>query len=318
MGGGKAPKPDPNIGKAAMKSAELGEQVMGWLQGQSEITNKWAEEDRGRWNETFKPLQDQYIADAQNWATPERREGRAEQAVADTRLQSRLADGTRMRQAMAMGVNPASGRFASATAKAGVDSALAAAGAGNLARRQVDQEAEGKLTNAINMGSGLAVNPATSMGLSNSALGGGGSAAMQGYNQQGSLLNTQYNQQLQAWQANQGGLSDLFGGIGALAGMVGFPSSKEFKRDKKPVKDGMALGAVRDMPIESWRYKEGVGDGGAQRMIGTYAEDFAAQTGAGNGKMIPAQTAIGLTMGAVKDLDRKLDRVIKGQKRRAA
>lgn len=308
MGGSKAPSPDKNIGIAALKSAELGEQMLGWMKGQSEITNQWAAEDRGRWNEVFKPLQDQYITDAQNWASPERREKRAGEAVGDTRLQARIADGTRLRQAMAMGVNPASGAFQDAGAKANLDAGLAAVGAGNLARRQVDQEGEQKLANAINMGSGLAVNPATSMGLSNNALSAGGSGAMQGYGQQGQLLNSQYQNQLQAWQANQGSIGGLFSAVGSVAGML---SSREAKTEKARIGDGQALGAVRELPIESWRYKDGMGDGGKTPMIGTYAEDFRRVTGQGNGKVIPIQTAIGLTMGAVKDLDKKLDKITK-------
>lgn len=306
MGGSKSPAPDPNIGKAALKSAELGEQMLGWLKDQSEVTNVWAAEDRGRWQDVFKPLQDQYISEAKDWNNEGRKEQRANSAIADTRLQARIADGTRLRQAMAMGVNPASGAFQDASAKGALDAGLAAVGAGNIARRQVDQEAETKIANAINMGSGLAVNPATSMGLSNSAISAGGSGAMQGYGQQGSLLNTQFQQQMQAHQANQSSLGGLFSGIGAVAGML---SSKKAKTDKKPVPEGAALGAVRDMPIEQWRYKEGTGQDTKTPMVGTYAEDFTKATGQGNGKLIPIQTAIGITMGAVKDLDRKLSRI---------
>lgn len=63
MGGG-APKPDKNIGVAAMKSAETGEAMLNWMKGQAEITNSWAAQDRARYQDTFVPLQDQFIADA--------------------------------------------------------------------------------------------------------------------------------------------------------------------------------------------------------------------------------------------------------------
>lgn len=315
MGGGSSPKPDPQIGQAALKTAAVGEQMLGWMQDQAAITNEWASEDRTRWNDVFKPLQDQYISDAQSWNSAERKDARADQAIADTRLQARVADGTRVRQAMAMGVNPASGAFQAASAKAGVDAALAASGAGNLARRQVEAEAEGKMTNAINLGSGLAVNPATSMGLSNGAITAGGSAAQQGYSQQGSLLNTQYQQQLQSWQANNDNITGLFGAAGSVVGML---SSKDAKTDKQPLAEGEALGAVREMPVEKWRYKDGMGDGGAQQMVGTYAEDFQKATGEGNGKVIPIQTAIGVTMGAIRDLDKKVDRLASGKNMKRA
>ena len=68
-----------------------------------------------------------------------------------------------------MGIDPRSGRYATAEAKAGTDLALAGAGAKNLARRQVEDTGRSLRANAINLGQGMAVNPGTSMGLSNGA-----------------------------------------------------------------------------------------------------------------------------------------------------
>lgn len=312
-GGGSAPKPDPNIGIAALKSAEVGEKYLGWMQDQAEITNEWAAQDRGRWDTVFKPLQDSYIREAQAWDTPGRRNQAASEAVADVRLQGRQAQGQRTRQAMALGVNPNSGRFLTAQREGSNDMALAAVGAGNLARDRIEAQGDQKKANAINLGSGLGINPATSMGLSNSAISSGANGAMQGYNQQGQLLNTQYQQQMQAYQANQESQAGLFGGIGAIAGMVPWGqvlpamaamSSKDFKTDKKPVKDGAALEAVRKMPVEEWTYKPGMGDGA--RHIGPYAEDFAKATGHGDGKTIDIISALGVTMKAVQDLDKRI------------
>lgn len=307
MGGGSAPKADPNIGIAALKSAEIGEQYLGWMQDQAKITNQWAAEDRDRWSDVFRPLQDSYIADAKAWDTPGRRNQAAQEAAADVRMQGRIADGTRIRQAMAMGVNPNSGRSRSAATKAGLDQSLAVVGARNLARDKIEAQGEARMTNAINLGSGLGINPATSMGLSNSAIGAGAQGAMGGYGQQGQLLNTQHQQQMQAWQADQQSASGLFGGLGAVAGMMPWGailSSKEAKTDRRKVKDGASLEAVRKMPVEEWSYKPGMGDGG--RHVGTYAEDFQKATGHGDGKTIDIASALGVTMGAIKDLDRRM------------
>lgn len=304
-GGGSAPEPDPNIGIAALKSAKVGEKLLGWMQDQAKVTNRWAEQDRRRERNVFLPLQNEYIREAKNWDNPGRKQAAATQAIADTRQQSAMAQDAQERSAMAMGVNPASGRFRSAAAKAGVDSALAAVGAGNLARRQVEGEADARIANAINMGSGLAVNPATSMGLSNNALAAGGSGAMTGYGQQGQLLNTQYQQQMQSYQANQDSLGGFFSAAGTLGGML-WGSSKDFKTEKEALPEGSALGAIRDMPVESWRYRPGLFDGGKDAHVGPYAEDFKRVTGRGDGRTIPAQDAIGLVMGAMKDVDREL------------
>lgn len=302
-GGGSAPEPDKNIGRAALKSAKTGEAMLAWMQDQAAITNEWAADDRAREVEVFRPLQDAFIQEAATWDSAARKNEVAQQAVADVRQQTANAEAGRVRQAMAMGINPNSSRFMAAGRSAALDAGLAAAGAQNMARRRVEQEAEGKRANAINMGAGLAVNPGTSMGLSNGALQAGGSAAMTGYGQQGSLLNTQYNQQLQSWQANQNSMSSMMGGLGTVAGIM--LSDQNAKTDKKPLPEGAALGAIREMPIEKWRYKPGRGDGGEH--VGTYAQDFTKATGQGDGKTIDMISAIGVTMGAIRDLDKKVD-----------
>ncbi len=306
--GGPAPKPDPAIGAAAAQSAQTGADMLEWMKSQAAITNQWAQEDRDRYKTVFEPLQDQFIADAQNWDTPERRQARANQAIADVSQQGALQQKARERRAMAMGVNPASGRFAAESAKEGTTLALAKAGAANLANRAVEQEGYARRADAINMGRGLAVNPATSMGISNGAVSTGGNAAMRGYGQQANLLNMQYGQQMDAYNTQQGTIGAIAGAAGRALGSGAFLSllsSKGAKKDKAKAKG--ALRAVENIPVEEWTYKEGAGDGG--RHIGPYAEDFKRETGKGDGKTIPVIDAIGLTMGAVKELSAKVDRM---------
>ena len=79
-------------------------------------------------------------------------------------------------------------------------------------------------------------------------------------------------------------------------------SSKELKEGKKPAKNSLA--AVRKMPVEEWSHKKGVADDG--RHVGPYAEDFAEATGMGDGKTIDAISLMGVTLGAVKELDAKV------------
>lgn len=304
MGGGGAPAPDPNIGIAALRSSETGQAMLEWMQSQAEITNEWASEDRNRYTNTFVPLQDAFITEAQGYDTPDRRQAMADAAGADVALQGRIAADGRRRQAMAMGIDPRSGRFAGTESRAATDLALAGAGARNLARRQVEDTGRQLRASAINMGSGLAVNPGTSMGLSNGAASAGFGGAMQGYNQQGNLLNTQYQQQLQSWQANQNSLGALGGAFGSLAGLI-WGSSKEIKHDKQPVTGAME--ALESMPVEMWTYNKGEGDEGTH--IGPYAEDFAAATGRGDGKTISAIDAVGVTMAAVKELGAEVKQI---------
>lgn len=182
---------------------------------------------------------------------------------------------------------------------------------------------------AINLGSGLAVNPASSLGLGvnagNSAfnmtsgnnqqaaglgniMSSGFQGASNGYNAQAQTLNQQYQNQLSAWQtqqqANASSTNSLASGIGSLAGMgMMMFSSKDFKEDKRPA-DG-ALDAVNSMPVEQWKYKDGIADG-AQH-IGPYAEDFQKATGKGDGKTINVIDSLGLTMKALQELSKKVD-----------
>lgn len=319
--GGRQPAPDPRMGIAAEMSAQTGRDMLAWMKDQAKVTNQWAADDRARYQTTFQPIEDAYIADATKAADPANiglnAANRAAQAEADVRQTFGAQRGQQTRQLTAMGVNPASGRFASTAGAVGQTEALAVAGAGNLARRQSIAEDEAKAeamrTNVLNMGKGLAVNPATSMGLSNSAGGAGFQGAISGYGQQANILNTDYQNRLSAWQTKQNGIAGLAGGLGSIlgalpagtfasAGPLAFLSSKDMKTNKQPL--DTALGAVRKMPVEKWDYKPGHGDGGTH--IGPYAEDFHAATGIGDGKTIDAISLAGITLGAVRDLDRKV------------
>jgi len=209
-----------------------------------------------------------------------------------------------------MGVNPNSGRFAGVRRALSIDSRLAAVGAGNLARDQRRREGMSLMGDAINLGKGMAVNPGTSMGLSNNALSSGAQAAMSGYQGMGNLLGQQDQQRMQAWQAGQSGRSDLFGALGTIGGMamfggLPFPSSKKLKTNRRSVRG--ALKAVRETPVEGWDYKPGAGDGG--RHIGPYAEDFQRNTGLGDGKSLNPIDLHGVTMAAVQELDAKVHRL---------
>lgn len=361
--GGSAPAPDPNIGIAAMKSAETGEQ---WLQVAKEqfsvandrqakldkltesVTNEqltsmkqaneWAAQDRERYIGTFQPLEDEFIETAKNWDSAERQAQVAAEAKADVTKAAAQVQAGRERQLTGMGVNPNSGRFAGVAEAGDQATALASAGAQNSARTTLRNQAVALKSDAVNMGRGLPSQATQSLGLGvstgNSVVGNnvqsnaswatgtdilksGYGMAMQGYGQQANILNQQYQNQLAGWQAQQqsnaSNMSGLMSGIGSIAGL--FTSDENLKEDKEPVSG--ALDAVRGMPVEEWTYKEGAGDGG--RHIGTYAQDFRRETGKGDGKSIPVIDAIGVTMGAIKELDAKVERIARsiGPRRKA-
>ncbi len=307
MGAGP-PKADPKIGIAAEMSAQTGKDMLNWQKQQAQITNQWAIEDRDRYKTKFEPMQDQLIDEANTWNSDERRSRRVNESVADVENQASLQTGARNRQMTAMGVRPDAGRFQSESIKGGNVITLAKAGAANLTRRSVEAEAGAKKASAVNMGNGMAVNPGTSMGLSSGAMASGASAAMAGYGQQANLLNTQHNQQMNAYNQQQAGIGALAGTAGRLltsAPLLAMLSSKEAKTDKKPARG--VLKSVENLPVDEWTYKAGMGDEG--RHIGPYAEDFRRETGKGDGKSIPVVDGIGLALGAIKELSAKVDKI---------
>lgn len=269
-GGSKAPSPDPRIGQAAMMEAQTGADYLNFSKQQFAIANErqaeqdklaakvtnqqlkasstalgWAEADRSRYQNVFQPLQDEFIDTAKNWDSKERQDKLAAEAKADViNNATQQRDQTR-RQMTAMGVDPTSGRYANVERSGEMGTALAAAGAENTSRNQIRKEAVAMKGDAINLGSGLSVNPASSLGLgvqsgstaygttaSNNGqsaananiVGSGYQTAMQGYNSQASILNNQYQNQLSAWSQQQqmsaANSSGMMGAVGSVAGMA--------------------------------------------------------------------------------------------------
>lgn len=313
-GGGRAPAPDPNIGIAALRTAQVGERYLDFMRSQSDIANAWAAEDRDRYQTVFQPMEDQLIADAQTWNSAGRRTQRASQAEADVVLGMDVARQTDERRQRSMGVSPDSGRSAALGRSTALREGLGRAGARNTAQRQVEAEGQARQAAAVNLGRGLAVNPGTSLGLASNTASSGFQGAMSGYQAQGQLLAQDHQARLNTWQANQQSQGQLWGGLGQIAGLALGPtifSSKKLKKDRRTPEDGEMLQQVRDMPVEEWTYREGVADGG--RHIGPYAEDFTDATGRGDGRTIHLGDAMGVTMGAVQELDRKVTALAEGR-----
>jgi len=352
-----APDPDPKIGESALLQAQTGEKWLGFAKDafavsqerQKELdalTNKvteqqlglatdqanWAREDRNRYNTTFKPIEDDFIDKATNYATDERQAEAAAEARGDVSTAAANARATNERNAASMGISPTSGRYAGVQATTEMNQTLAEAGAANSARQSVRDKGLALQADVVNLGKGLpataAAGAAGSVSASGTALSGnqatnsqalaapgimsqGYSGAMQGYAGMGSTLTQQYGLQLDAWkaqqQANAQGAAGIGSFLGGVASMFSFPSDENVKHDKEEIGDGKALDAVNNMPVTEWTYDEGVGDGG--RHVGPMAQDFQRETGKGDGKSIAVQDAIGILMKATQDLDRKVDRM---------
>lgn len=351
-----APAPDPQIGKAALLQAETGKEWLGFAReafavsetrqqeldaltrevGQlqlglanDQLTNSRA--DRERYENKFRPIEDQFVEEASNYASDERQAEAAARARADVQKASSDARQTSQRTAAGLGISPASGRYAGIDRATELGTSLGVADAENRARTTIQDKGLALKADVANIGRGLPAQSAQAaslgLGAAGGALSGAGAAnsqylastgimgqgfqgQMSGYAGQANTLNQQYSTQMQGWEAEQRMKAANAQGIGsAIGGIAGlfFGSDEDIKENKKPIPDGEALDAVNDMPVEEWDYKEGHEDGG--RHIGTYAQDFKRATGKGDGKTIAAIDAVGITMKAVQDLDDKVDKI---------
>lgn len=290
-GGGAAPAPDPNIGLAALKEAQIGEQWLGFAKDQFDagnirqadmdaLTTKvinsqmasqdqanqwagedrqiqsdyrdkydgWAEEDRalgkatkgdldgyadeaiargnqygdrfdaqaanqygfadeqqGRYKDTFVPIEDRIAKDAMEWDSPERQAEMAAKAKADVVGNAAQAEQAQQRQMASMGIDPRSGRFAGTTRANGLNTALAATGAQNLARDTVRQQGLTLRGQAAGIGQQVNQNSTAARGLGMQATQSGHTARVTG--------------QSQAMQAKNLGLAAS--GVGNTAAQLG-------------------------------------------------------------------------------------------------
>lgn len=125
------------------------------------FANATAEADRARYEEQFQPLEDQLIAEAESYASPERMAlemGKAQGTVAQQYDQARESA---QQQLEGYGLNPADTRYAAMDIGTRTDQATAAAAAGNQAYAQTQATADALRGEAINIGKGY---PAQAVG----------------------------------------------------------------------------------------------------------------------------------------------------------
>lgn len=227
------------------------DKVVDKLLEQQDFNQNAAKESYQRYKDVYQPAQDRYLADAEAYDTQARRDqarGGAQAAVGE---QFAAARDAATRQLESFGVNPASTRFAALDIGTRAKEAAAKAAAGNQADLNTEATGLALRTNAINMGNGLpgqalgyggqgqsagqgavnSGNATTATGSSSmtapSAYTGAGTAAI---GQWGNTLNQGYQNELNAWKANQSassGIGSLLGGAVGL-GMSTIPGGSLF------------------------------------------------------------------------------------------
>ena len=292
--------------------------------------NTWSAEDRARYKDVFLPLQDKFIEKANNWDSAEKQAIAAAEAKADVTNAYAEQQAQRERAMAAQGIRPDSGAWAGTSRAADLGAALAGAGAQNMARKQLRNEATALQGEAINMGNGLPGQASQALGMGvntgNSTVG-NNIANQNSWRSNIGIMNTGYEGAMTGWNNSANiwrnigkdrtdmlnysdklraeSMGGLLGGLGKLAGSFISMSSKDVKNQKGEAKG--VLDMVKNMDVDRWEYKPGVSD--EREHIGPYAEDFARETGLGDGKTINMVDAIGVTMGAVKELAEKVDKL---------
>lgn len=200
MGGGKGGSADPSGMYMAMASVQaaqmaynLGEQQFQWAQNvwnqeqplvdqseqisiqlaQQELASsqqmqQFSQEQEALYNQYYAPLQEAYVQQAENWASPGNIALVTGQAQAGVAEQAQAGLNTANEQLMSYGVNPGSSRFAGLQIGARTTGGAAQAAAGTTAAQNLKLQQLALEQGAINTGQGVAN---TAGQLSNAATG---------------------------------------------------------------------------------------------------------------------------------------------------
>lgn len=197
------------------------------LQGEldAQAANKTrADEYAAYERDTFRPVEEELVKQAQEYNTEAKREELARTAAADVGQAFGVARGQQDRQLAAAGIRPNSNRFAALNQTMLTQEALARAGAQNQARSTAQDKGTALMYDAAGLGRNLATNASTAYGVSlNSAQGAkasgmtGGQMMGQGYQNAGNLYGgasssygtagniygQEFNARMQGYQAQQ-------------------------------------------------------------------------------------------------------------------
>lgn len=139
-----------------------------------EQAREFSDRDRTRYEETFIPLQDRFISDAEAYDSEARREMEAGRAMEDVQRNMEAQRANADARLSGMGLDPSQFRSASIANTLGAQAAAAGAMGANNARNMVEDKGRALRADAINLGMGLPAQAAQGMGMSSAA----GGAAM--------------------------------------------------------------------------------------------------------------------------------------------
>lgn len=151
---------------AATKQAqEISDAQLAQMRQQMALTDQ-AQSD---YTNTYRPLEQSIVADAQNYDTPEKRAAAAAAASADAETQIAAQRGATMREMERAGVNPASGKTIAMQGSMDLGAAKLKASAANAASKAVETVGYARKMDAANLGRNIASSQGTTAALATQA-----------------------------------------------------------------------------------------------------------------------------------------------------
>ncbi|MBN9125951.1 MAG: hypothetical protein BGO99_10775 [Nitrosospira sp. 56-18] len=215
----KPPKPDPQIGAAALQQADIAKQQLDLAKDQlaynkqqsewqdpliqkiaqqqidtADTNNQRSDEQWQLYKTLFQPVEAKMVNDAMNFDSPERQAQLAAQAGADVTKSYQGAQDQNQRNMERMGVNPNSGKFQAISNEAGLAQAADTAGAMNTARNNAITQGMALRQGAAQFGRNM---PNTGLAADSTALNAGNSAV--GNIAQGNNINNANAATAQNW-----------------------------------------------------------------------------------------------------------------------
>lgn len=199
-----------------------------------------ANADRERYNTQFKPMEDAFVEEAQNYDTDERREREMGGAIADVSSQFDAQRRNALSRLEGYGVDPSTTRNQALDVGVRTQEAMAKVGAATGAKNRVEETGRALRSDAINMGRGALSNAAgfygqamqggnSGVGNANQTTGAGAGAlqsslgfsgqALQGYGQSADIQSQGFNNSMASWQAGADQTAGMLQGAGGIAGM---------------------------------------------------------------------------------------------------
>lgn len=250
------------------KNRELLDQVLGPQLAAQADQQKWAQEDRARYEGTYLPIEQNLIQDFQSYGSPERQAQDRGRAMADVSAAFGAQRQNALQRLEGYGIDPSQTRSAALDVAMRTQEAAAQAAAGTNATRIGEDKARALRADAINIGRGLPSQVAQSYGQSvaagNSAIGGANStfgtsagamgnptawmgAAQSGMQGAGGMATQGFNNQMTAYNAQQQANASMMSGIGSAVGMAAM-----FADGKRP---------TEGIPVSGPGLTQGPGDG---------------------------------------------------------